>query len=241
MCAMTIHRLATFTRNKNENSLVHISFCLRGRTGQAALMSSNAHPPSNELFSEITIRIKFQTFSLAKLDRDFFAASRRADNDKKNIHVLLPHTVAHQPQHGLAYFKASTSAIFHDSEAAAIFARTVVLTFPRCCVAVVRLSVKLRGAGTDSTVQWAARFETRLLGEGPSSPQRASAGSGTVEGAQVGSDVEVQCQSIQIAVRPIRGVGHTELTLNRKGHTENEKGCNTGLLLVSPAPSQLGT
>ena len=30
----------------------------------------------NELFSEITIRIKFQTFSLAKLDRDFFAASR---------------------------------------------------------------------------------------------------------------------------------------------------------------------
>ena len=128
----------------------------------------------------------------------------RADNGKKNIHVLLPHTIAHQPQHGLAYFKASTSAIFNDSEVAPARARTVVITFPRCCVAVVRLSVKLRGAGTDSTVQWAARFETRLLGEGPSSPQRASEVSGTVKGAQVGSDVEVHCHSPY----KIRGVGH---------------------------------
>ena len=71
--------------------------------------------------------------------------------------------------------------MFHDSEAAAIFARTVVLTFPRCCVAVVRLSVKLRGAGADSTVNSAARFETCQLGDGPSSPLRASEGSGTRE------------------------------------------------------------
>jgi hypothetical protein len=42
----------------------------------ATIAGSIAHPPSNELFSEIAIRIKFQTFSLAKLDRDFFAASR---------------------------------------------------------------------------------------------------------------------------------------------------------------------
>ena len=119
----------------------------------------------------------------------------RADNGKKNIHVLLPHTIAHQPHHGLAYFKAITSAIFHDSEAAAIFARTVVLTFPRCCVAVVRLSVKLRGAGADSTVNSAARFQTCQLGEGPSSPHRTPEVSATVGGVQAGSDVEVQCQS----------------------------------------------
>ena len=168
---------------------------LRKEVKVLRFLSPTLLPTSNDLFSEISIRIKFRTFSLAKLDRDFFAASPRADIGKKNIHVLLPHTIAHQPQHGPAYFKASTSVIFHDNEAAAIFARTVVLTFPRCCVTVVRLSVTLRGAGADSTVNSAARFQTCQLGEGPSSPQRASEVSGTVKGAQAGSDVEVQCQS----------------------------------------------
>ena len=54
----------------------HISCCRDPADRSCRSPCSIAHPPSNELFSEITIRIKFQTFSLAKLDRDFSAASR---------------------------------------------------------------------------------------------------------------------------------------------------------------------
>ena len=61
-----------------------------------------------------------------------------------------PNTIPQQPQHGVAHFKGTTSAIFADTEGAAISARTAALTFPRCCVGTVRLSIKLRGAGAEA-------------------------------------------------------------------------------------------